>query len=168
MYFEALRDISYGLYIVTSKNGEKMGGLIVNTIMQVTSEPAKISLCINKQNYTYELIKKSGVFGVSVLEQETPLVFIGQWGFKSSKTVNKFENINYRMGEYGVPLVIDHSLSVMEASVQSELDVGTHVMIIAELKRGEILKEGAVLTYDHYRKVKRGKAPKTAPTFRND
>ncbi|MFH1223554.1 MAG: flavin reductase family protein [Pseudomonadota bacterium] len=163
---KALWDLSYGLYIVTATDGEKHNGQIVNSAIQVTNTPPKIVVCISKENLTHDYIKKTKKFGLSVLERETPMIFIGPWGFKSGRTVDKFVGVNYKTGVTEVRLVTDNSLSVMEANVMSEQDVGTHTMFVGEIVSSEVLKDGELLTYDYYQKVKKGKAPKTAPTFK--
>ncbi|HDH63366.1 MAG TPA: flavin reductase, partial [Firmicutes bacterium] len=87
MDLKTLHKITYGLYLVTSKNGEKINGQIANTVFQVTSDPPRISVTINKKNLTHEFIEKSRVFAVSVLSKETPLKFIGNFGFKSGRDI---------------------------------------------------------------------------------
>ena len=163
---KALWDLSYGVYIVTATDGEKHNGQIVNSAIQVTNTPPQIVVCISKENLTHEYILKTRKFGLSVLEKETPMLFIGPWGFKSGRTVDKFQGVNYKLGETGVRLVTDHALSVMEAKVTSATDVGTHTMFIGEIVSSEVLKDGEILTYEYYQKDKKGKAPKTAPTFK--
>ena len=163
---KALWDLSYGVYIVTATDGEKHNGQIVNSAIQVTNTPPQIAVCINKENLTHDYIKKTGKFGMSVLEKETPMLFIGPWGFKSGRVVDKFQGVNYKVGQNGVRLVVDHSLSVMEAKVTSAHDVGTHTIFIGEITNSEILKDGELLTYEYYQKDKKGKAPKSAPTFK--
>jgi flavin reductase (DIM6/NTAB) family NADH-FMN oxidoreductase RutF len=166
---KALWDISYGLYIVTSIEGEKYDGLIVNTVMQVTSAPAKIAICLNKESLTHNYILSSNVFGVSVLEQETPMPYIGIFGFRTGKNFQKFSqpDVHFKVGSVtGVPLVTDYTLSLMEAKLVNSVDVGTHTIFIGEIVNCEVLKDGTVLTYDYYQKVKKGKAPKNAPTYK--
>jgi len=163
---KAIWDISYGLYIVTATDGQKHNGQIVNTAFQVTAEPPQIAVCINKQNLTYEYIMKTKIFGVSVLEKETPMTFIGLWGFRSGRDIDKFVGVNYKTGASGIKLVTDHSLSAMEAKVTYMQDVGTHVIFVGQIVNSEVIKDGELLTYEYYQKEKKGKAPKTAPTYR--
>jgi ferric-chelate reductase [NAD(P)H] len=162
----ALWDISYGVYIITSMDGDKKNGQIVTTAFQVTSDPPKVAVCINKSTLTHEYISKSKKMGVCVLEQEAPMTFIGTWGFKSGRDIDKFENTNYKTGEKtGVPVVLDHVLSVMELEIESEQDVGTHTIFVGNVINSEVIKDGIKLTYEHYQKEKKGKSPKTAPTY---
>jgi flavin reductase (DIM6/NTAB) family NADH-FMN oxidoreductase RutF/rubredoxin len=165
MNTKALHKISYGLYVVTSKNGDKINGQIANTVVQVTSEPPAIAVSINKQNLTHEYIEASNVFAVTVLSQDTPLPFIGHWGFKSGRDINKFEGINYKIGETGVPLVTDNATACLEARVVKQLDAGTHTIFLGELVGAEVLSEDKCITYEYYLEVKRGTTPKTAPSY---
>lgn len=163
---KAIWDISYGLYIVTSFDGEKHNGQIVNTAFQVTNTPPQIAVCISKENLTHEYIMKTKLFGVSILEKETPMIFMGPWGFKSGRNIDKFQGVNYKTGTTGLRLVTDHTLSVMEAKVTSTQDVGTHTIFVGEIVNSEVIKDGELLTYEYYQKEKKGKAPKTAPTYK--
>ena len=162
---KALFKLAYGLYIVTSRKGERLNGQIANTVFQITSEPPTLAISINKKNLTWEYIKDSGVFAVSVLCQETPLSFIGQFGFKSGRDINKLEGINYRIGQTKAPIVIDNATTVFEAKVTKELDVGTHTIFVGEIVDAEVLNEKACMTYEYYHVVKRGTTPKTAPSY---
>lgn len=165
----ALWNISYGMYIITSLKADKYNGLIVNTVVQVTSKPAKISVCISKESLTHDYIIESKVFGVSILEQEAPMPYLGIFGFRTGKDFQKFEHkdVHFKIGsQTKVPLVIDYSLSIMEVNLVSTIDVGSHTIFIGEISNSEVLKEGIPLTYDYYQKVKKGKAPKNAPTYK--
>jgi flavin reductase (DIM6/NTAB) family NADH-FMN oxidoreductase RutF/rubredoxin len=165
MDLRALYPISYGLYVVGARKDDKINAQIANTVIQVCSEPPTISVCINKGNLTYEYIKSSKVFTVSVLAQDAPLKFIGSFGFRSGRDVNKFENVKYRTGETKAPVVLEHALSVMEAKVVNEADAGTHTIFVGELVAAEVLREGEPMTYAYYRQVKQGTTPKTAPSY---
>lgn len=162
----ALRKVNYGVYIVSSKkNDGSFNGQIANTVFQVTSAPAQIAVCINTQNYTHEFISESGVFSVSVLSKEAPMTFIGQFGFKSGRNVNKFENVKQIVGASGAPVVVDNSVAWLDAKVVSKLNVGTHTLFIGEIVDGRVLGEAEPMTYDFFHLVKGGKSPKTAPTY---
>src|SRR4030042_298126 len=165
MNLQGLHRIGYGVYIVCSRNGEKINGQIANTVFQVCSEPPLVSVAINKQNLTHEFIQKSGVFTASIISQEAPLSFIGQFGFKSGRDIDKFQGINRRVGETGAPIVLDHTLAYLEAKVRNSVDVGTHTLFIGEVIAAEVLKDGEPMTYAYYHTVKRGSVPKTAPPY---
>ncbi len=163
MNTKALYNITYGLYIVTSKSGDKVNGQTANTVFQISSAPPTIAVSINKQNLTHEFIKASGVFAVSVLSQEAPLSLVGHFGFKSGRDVDKLATIEHQNTPGGLPYVTQSTLAWMEARVVSEADAGTHTIFIGELTGAEVLGEGMPMTYAYYQQVKKGTAPKTAP-----
>jgi flavin reductase (DIM6/NTAB) family NADH-FMN oxidoreductase RutF/rubredoxin len=165
MNTKALYDISYGLYVIASKKGDKFNGQIANTVIQVCSEPVKITVAINKNNYTHEFITDSKAFTVSILSKDTPLSFIGNFGFKSGRDVDKFKTTNYKLTDNKLPVVTDNALSYLEARVINTVDVGTHTLFIGELIGAEVLKEGEPMTYAYYHQVKRGTTPKSAPSY---
>jgi len=162
---KALYKISYGLYVITSKKGNKINGQTANALIQVTAEPPAIAIGINKNNLTHEFIKESKVFAASILSQDTPLNFIGQFGFKSGRDVNKFDHVNYKTGKNGAPIILDNTLAYLEVKVTQEMDVGTHTIFVGEIVESELLKDGEPMTYAYYHQVKRGTTPKTAPTY---
>jgi flavin reductase (DIM6/NTAB) family NADH-FMN oxidoreductase RutF/rubredoxin len=162
---KAIQKLGYGLYIVCSKNEDKFNGQIANTIFQVCSEPPVIAVAINRQNLTHEFIAQSKVFTGSILSQEAPLSFIGNFGFKSGRQVDKFANVHYKLGETLVPIVLDHTLAYLEAKVFNQLEVGTHTIFLGEIVEGEVVKEGDPMTYAYYHQVKRGTTPKSAPSY---
>ncbi len=165
MNFEALYKISYGLYIVSSCMGDKLNGQIVNTVFQVTSEPVMVAVCVNKNNLTHEFINESGVFSVSILEKETPMQFIGRFGFRTGRTFDKFEGIDYFIGKTGAPIVRDHTVAFIEAEVKNTMDIKTHTLFVGEVVDAEILKDAEVMTYSYYHYILKGKAPKTATVY---
>ena len=117
MNLKALFKLSYGVYVVTSKKNGSINGQIANTVFQVTSEPPTVAVSINKSNLTHEFIKEAKVFVASVLWQETPLTFIGNFGFKSGRDTDKFNGISYKIGDTGAPIVLDNAVSYLEARV---------------------------------------------------
>ena len=161
----AFHKISYGLYVVSSRSGDKLNGQIANTVFQVASQPPMIAVSINKQNLTHQFIRESGFFSLSVLSQQTSMKFIGHFGFKSGREIDKFAQINYKTGSTGVPIVLDNAIAYLEVKVEKELDVGTHTIFVGEVVEAEVLTDGEPLTYAYYHSVKRGRAPKTAPTY---
>ena len=162
---KALYKLSYGLYVISSRKGDKLNAQIANTVVQVSSQPPTISVCINKENLTHEFIRDSKAFTVSILSQDTPLNFIGRFGFKSGRDIDKLESVNYKIGESHAPIVLDHTLAYLEAKVIKDVDAGTHTIFIGELVGAEVLREGEPMTYAYYHQVKRGTTPKTAPSY---
>jgi ferric-chelate reductase [NAD(P)H] len=153
------------MYIVSSLKGEKLNGQIVNCVIQVTSEPTTVAISINKKNLTHEYIMESSRFAVSILEEETPLSFIGKFGFKTGRTEDKFKDVKFKKLSSGCPVVLDNTLCYFEVKVINKFDCGTHTLFLGEMTQSEMLKAGKVLTYDYYHQVKRGTTPANAPTF---
>ena len=160
-----LHNIGYGMYIAASHKGDVLNGQIVNTVFQITSEPVTIAVSINKKNMTHEFIEYSSCFSLSILLEDTPLSFIGRFGFKSGREGNKFKGIKFERLASGCPVVSDYSIGYLEAKVVNKVDCGTHTLFIGEMTDSKILKTGRPMTYDYYHQVKRGTTPKTAPTF---
>ncbi len=164
--FEALFKISYGLYIVSSGNNEYGNGFVSNTVFQVSSNPPKFAACCSKENHTAELIKSTGFFSVSILQSDAAATTIGTFGFKSGKDINKMEGMELKYGESGVPIVLKDSIAFLECKVEETIDVGSHLMFIGDLLQADVLdSDKEALTYLHYREVKKGVAPKNAPTY---
>jgi flavin reductase (DIM6/NTAB) family NADH-FMN oxidoreductase RutF/rubredoxin len=165
---KTLHKISYGLYVVCSRNGEKKNGQIANALFQVTAEPSTIAVSINKQNLTHEYIQNSKVFTISILTKNTPMPFIGTFGFKSGRNIDKFQHVTYKLGTTKAPIVLDNTLAYIEAHVINKIDIGTHTIFIGTVKNAEILTNDPAMTYEYYHEVKGGISPKTAPTYSSE
>lgn len=165
MDLNILHNISYGMYIVSSNKGDMLNGQIVNTAFQITSEPVIIAVSINKKNLTHEFIEASSYFTISILLEDTPLSFMGKFGFRSGRKEDKFRDIKFKRLASGCPAVIDHSIGYIELKVINKVDCTSHTLFIGQMIDSQILKSGKAMTYDYYHHVKRGTTPKTAPTF---
>ena len=164
--YNALNMLTYGLYLVSSYDGEKKNALVVNTAFQVTATPAQIAVSVNKNSFTRELILKSKKFAVMPLEEKTPFVFIGRFGFRSGKTFQKFENIKFSVGKNGCPLVREYTLSAVEANVVQTIDLPTHTLFIGQITDAQVFNPvGKPLTYEYYHTVLKGKTPAGATHF---
>ncbi|UCF91270.1 MAG: flavin reductase family protein [Desulfobacterales bacterium] len=161
------RDLSYGLYIVTSRDEDqgRLNGQIVNTVIQVTAEPPRVAVIINKKNLTHELLSQSKVFAVSVLDEAAPMTFFGPFGFRSGRDIDKLSKVRFKQGVTGCPLVTEHALSVLEAEVFDLIDLGTHTIFVGDVVNTEVLRTGSPLTYRHYHEVLKGKSSPNAPTY---
>lgn len=160
-----LHNLSYGMYVVSSNNGDKLNGQIANTVFQITSDPVTIGISINKKNLTHEYIGASSRFSLSVLDEKTPLAFIGKFGFRSGRAESKFKDIKFKVLDSGCPVVLDNSLCYLEAKVIKSLDCFTHTLYIGEMISSQMLGSGRPMTYDYYHQVKKGTTPKSAPTY---
>jgi len=165
---KAFYKLTYGLYIVSSAYEGKAGGCVVNTLAQVTSKPACMSVAINKDNYTTRLIEKSGVFAAVALAQEAGMDLIGAFGFKSSQDTDKFIGLNTKTDENGILYVAEQTLARYSCKIVNKLDLGTHIMFIGEVVEAEVLADGTPLTYTYYQTVKKGSTPKNAPSYKEE
>jgi flavin reductase (DIM6/NTAB) family NADH-FMN oxidoreductase RutF len=166
MDLKTLYKVSYGMYLVCSKKGDKLNGQLANTVFQVTSEPPTLGISINKKNLTHDFIDESKVFSISVLGVSTPLPFIGRFGFRSGRDFNKLEGVSFKLGQNGAPVVLENAVGFLEARVVKQMDVGTHTIFVGEITGAEILDEKQeCMTYGYYQQVKRGTTPSTAPTY---
>jgi flavin reductase (DIM6/NTAB) family NADH-FMN oxidoreductase RutF/rubredoxin len=163
---ETLFKISYGLYIVSSGDNNSGNGFISNTVFQVTAEPVKFAACCSKNNYTAELIRRTGTFAVSVLHKDTSPDIFGLFGYKSGKEIDKFKGMNIIFGETGVPIVLNDCIAFLECKLVQTTDVGTHLIFIGELVQSRTIDDSKEpITYSHYRNVRKGFASKNAPTY---
>ena len=130
MNLSSLFNLTYGIYVISSKSGKKFNACIVNSVFQVTAENPTIAISVAKNNLTYEYIKESKVFTVSILKKETPLPFIGKFGFKSGRKIDKYSDTNYDLGITGAPFLRENSITYVEAEVINSVEVGTHTIFI--------------------------------------
>lgn len=166
MNIEAFFKMTYGLYLISSKHGEQISGYIANTAFQVTAEPPQIAISCHKDNTSATVIEESGVFSISVLEKETDAGLIGLFGYQSGNEDEKFERVNYKIGDTGAPIILTHALAFFECKVVDKFDVGSHFLFIGEVIQGELLESDKdPLTYDYFRNEMKLAAPERAPTY---
>ena len=163
---DAMFTLSYGMYVVSSHDGSKLNGMLINAITQVTDSPPRIAIAINKQSLTQEYITASGTFAVSVLGESAPRRLITGFGFRSGHNVEKFADVFHKIGETGCPILGEHALAFIEAEVETALDCDTHSLFVGQVVHCEIIGTGRPMTYSYYREVLGGKTPPTAPTYR--
>jgi len=162
---ETLFKVTYGMYIVSSRSAEKLNGLIINTANQVTSSPPQVSVTISKKNFTHDCILQSKAFSISILGKDTPMKFIGKWGFRSGRDVDKFEGTGYRIGSTGSPVVLDHTIGYLDLRLVNFMEVQTHTIFVGEVVESEMIEDSEPLTYSYYRDIKGGRSSKLAPTY---
>ncbi len=166
MDMTALFDLSYGVYVVGSLDGERPVGCLANAAMQITAEPMTMAVSLNKKNYTEDAVRKSGYFTLTILSEAASQDTIGKFGFQSSKEINKFEDTNWKkVGEAGLPVVDDKSCAWILCRVIKEVDVLTHTIFIGEIVDMDKMSKEKPMTYDYYHKVKKGKTSEKAPTY---
>ena len=147
---KAMFNLSYGLFILTAKDGEKDNGCIVNTVGQVTSQPNRISLTVNKANYTHDMILKTKEFNVSVLAENSKFETYKHWSFQSGRNTDKLESISFKRSANGLVYIADETNAFLSAKVVSTLDLGTHTLFIADVTDGEVLSQVPSATYSFY------------------
>ena len=146
---KATHAISYGLFVLTTREGEKDCGCIINTAQQISSDPLTMAVTVNKANYTHDMIVKTGVFNVSVLTESTPFEVFKHYGFQSGRDAEKFFGEPLR-AENGVAYVGGVSNAVISGKVESVVDCETHSLFIAQVTEAKILSEEKAVTYDYY------------------
>ena len=159
---KALFNIGYGLYVLTAEENGKDNGCIVNTVMQVTSNPCQIGIAVNKQNYTNEMIQRTKKFNISVLSEDSKFDIFKNFGYQSGKTIDKFANFtDVKRSPNGLLYITKDTNAFMSAYVKQEIDLGTHTLFIGQLVASEILSEKPTVTYDFYQKHIKPKPEKT-------
>ena len=146
----ALFKISYGLYVITCNDGIKDTGCIVNTPIQVTNTPNRIAVTINKTNYTYEVVKKTGKMNVNCLTVEAPFSVFENFGFKSGRISNKFDGISAPRAKNGIAYLPNHINAYLSLETEKFIDLDTHVMFICKLTDAEVLSNVESMTYAYY------------------
>lgn len=161
----ALWGMGYGMYIVSAAAEGSFNGQVANTVFQITNNPPRIAAAISKSNLTHEFIKKAGSFAVTILEESTPLIFIGLFGYRSGRVINKFEKTGFEIGLTGAPMVTEHGIALMELKLISEIDCGTHTLFVGDVITARRLNEATPLTYKYYREIIKGNTPIDSPTY---
>lgn len=164
MNTKALYNLTCGLYMLSSRNGGNAGGCIINTAMQVTSKPLRITITVNKSNFTHDLIAASGVFALSMLDQSTPFGLFQHFGFQSGRDVDKFTGLRVREDCNGVPYLTWASCGYLSCKVVSAMDLGTHTQFLADVVDCDVLEGAAPVSYSYYQqsiKPKPEKKPET-------
>ena len=139
---KAFRSMNYGMYIISTKRGDELVGCVVNTFQQVTSKPARVSVAINKENYTAGAVLEAGRFEATVLSESASMELIGRFGFKTSAEIDKFAETPHSFDEAGVPFVTEGAVAHIGARVIESIDVGTHYLIVGEVECAEVLSSG--------------------------
>lgn len=161
---KALFNISYGLYILTAKQGEKDNGCIINTFMQLTSSPLSVSIAVNKDNYTTQMIKETGEFNITVLTEDTSFDTFKRFGFASGKNTDKFEGLTPERSANGIAYLDGNSY--FSCKVKEAVDCGTHLIFVADVLEMEVLNSRPSATYDYYHKNIKPKPQEKKKGFR--
>lgn len=148
---KAIYKLSYGLFVLTAKEGEKDNGCIINTAIQAASTPNQLSICVNKANYTHDMIQRTGEFTVSVLAQDAEYELFQHFGFQSGREVDKFEKYTRCLrGKNGICYITEGTNAYISVKVNKTEDLGSHTMFIGEITDMEVLSEVPSVTYEYY------------------
>lgn len=147
---KAMYRLSYGLFVLTAKEGEKDNGCIVNTVIQVTTEPNCIAVAVNKKNYTHGMIERTGMFNASVLTEKSSFDTFKHWGFQSGADVDKTKEITFSRADNGIIYLTEETNAFLSAKVRSAIDLGTHTLFLADVTDAEVLSDDPSVTYAYY------------------
>ena len=159
---KAMFQIGYGLYVLTSHDGVKDNGMIVNAVMQVTSSPNRVAVAINKQNYTHDVVKRTGVMNINCLTEEAPFKVFEAFGFVSGRDHDKFSGCSPCRSENGLVYLPKYINAYLSLRTEQYVDLGTHGLFICEVTEADVVSDGASMTYAYYHKYVKPKkeAPK--------
>ena len=159
---KAFNYIGYGLYVITSFDGKKHNGFISNSVMQISVTPLKVAVSINKQNYSYNVIKESGIMNVNILTEETPFATFSKFGFQSGKEVDKFSGETVITTQNGLAVLKDNVNAVLCLKVDEFVDAGSHGLFICSVEDSFVKDDKETMTYSFYHKnVSRSQRLKT-------
>lgn len=147
---KALFNIGYGLYVVTSNDGVKDNGLIVNTVSQLTSSPNRVAVAINKDNYSHHVIKQTGIMNVNCLSTEAPFSVFQNYGFRSGRSADKFEGVAELRSDNGLRFLPQYINSFMSLKVEQYIDMGTHGLFICSVTEARVISKAETMTYTYY------------------
>lgn len=148
---KAMYKLSYGLFVLTAREGEKDNGCIINTAIQAASEPNQLSICVNKANYTHDMIERTGKFTVSVLSEQADFALFRHFGFQSGRDVDKFADFaGCARGADGLYYITEGTNAYISVTVDKIVDLGSHTMFIGEITDMAVLSDAPSTTYEYY------------------
>ncbi|MEE1159560.1 MAG: flavin reductase family protein [Atopobiaceae bacterium] len=161
----ALYKFHSGLYVISAQAGEDVGACIINTGLQLTSNPLQVEAVVNKQNHTENVIAKAGHFALTTVTESANMLYIGRFGFRTSADYDKFDGIETERTVLGDPYTPENAACVLACKVVGTLDVGTHMIFVGEVEDAKNLSDVPVMTYAYYHSVLKGKTPPKASSF---
>lgn len=165
MDLTAFFTMSYGLYVVSSEADGLKAGCIINTATQVTAEPPRMMVAVHKDNVTADVIAKAGKFAVTAIDKTADMPYIGNFGFRSSNTFDKFEKYGEERTGNGCPYSPQHICAVFSCDLVETVDVGTHYLFIGDVVEAERVSDEEPLTYSYYHSTLKGKTPPKASSY---
>jgi len=157
-----MRNISYGLFILTAKDGDKLNGCVTNTLQQVTTSPNRITITVNKENFTHDMILKTSEFNVSILSEKAKFDTFKHFGFQTGREIDKFADYPMVLADNDIPYITDGTNGYISAKVIGTIDLGSHTLFIADVTGGDVISDDPSATYDYYHKnIKESPAKET-------
>ena len=147
---KVMRNLSYGLFVCTAKDGDKDNGCIINTVTQVASTPNRITIAVNKANYTHDMILKTGKFNVSILSEAASFETFKHFGFQSGRNVDKMAGIEFSRSENGLVYITNGCNGYISGDVYQSIDVGSHTLFLADVVDGAVFDKTPSATYAYY------------------
>lgn len=154
-----LFNIGYGLYVLTSSENGRDNGMICNTVMQVTGDPAYIAVAINKANYSHDVIHRTGMMNVNILDETAPFEIFTRFGFQSARDADKFAGMSFARSENGLIVMPDHCNSLLSLKVDKYEELSTHGLFICSLEEAQVLSQQPTMTYAYYQANVKPKPP---------
>lgn len=160
---KAMYNLTYGLFVLCAEEDGKLNGCIINTAFQQTSEPNVISITVNKNNYTRYMVSRQKQFTVSMIDESADFSLFQHFGFQSGGSVNKFTDYSdYELAENGIPYISKGCNAYLSAKVIKEIDLGSHILFLAQVTAGEVLSDKPSMTYSFYQSNVKPKPQATA------
>ena len=164
----AFHMMSYGLYVVSAATDSEKAACLVNTGLQLTGNPLSMMVCVNKDNATADVIAHAHAFTVTVIDQTADMIYLGNFGFRTSKNYDKFEKFEVKTSAVDSPYVEEHTCAVMACKLINTIDVGTHYIFVGEVVDAKRTSDNVPMTYEYYHTVLKGKTPPKASSYIKD
>lgn len=161
---KAMYQLTYGLFVLSAKDGEKDNGCIINTAGQVTTTPNRITIAVNKANFTHDMIQKTGEFNLSMLDETAPFSIFERFGFQSGRDADKLQGLEVSRSENNIFYLKEHASAFLSGKVVQEFDLGTHTLFLADVTDGELLSGQPSVTYTYYQNNIKPKPQRTEKT----
>lgn len=161
----ALFKFQSGLYVVSARSKDDYGACVINTGLQLTSNPLQVQVVVNKQNHTEGVIERAGHFALTVMTEEADMPFVGRFGFRTSTDFDKFADIETCETILGDPYTPQNAACVIACEVVKMLDVGTHMLYVGEVRDAKVLSDATPMTYAYYHSTLKGKTPPKASSY---
>ena len=165
MDLTAFFKMSYGLYVVSAEADGQKAGCVINTATQVTAEPPRMMVAVHKDNVTTDVIARAGAFAVTAIDMTADMPYIGNFGFRTSANLDKFEKYGCEISSVGAPYAPQHACALYACTVVDTVDVGTHLLFIGDVVDARKLSDEEPLTYTYYHSTLKGKTPPKASSY---